>query len=278
MNSAFQEFDLAGKTAFVTGGGTGLGYFMSRGLARSGAKVMIASRRQATLKEAAQKLTLEANGNEVLYRTIDLNDRNNIVNTAASAGSALGGVDIFVGNAAQELDMKLDSVTNEAADEIFQVNVFSNMALVRAFLPHMRQRKWGRIIFSSSVSSIQASAQTGMSLYAASKAAINGYMRVAAAETGHDGITVNSLNLGMYLTEIWQKVLLDKLEATGGRGAVDSFLKTAAANNVLGRIGKCEEVEGIVRLLASDAGSYISGSDIVMDGGLSVLMRPNPVA
>jgi 3-oxoacyl-[acyl-carrier protein] reductase len=80
----------------------------------------------------------------------------------------------------------------------------------------MRQRKWGRIIFSSSVGSIQAAAQTGMSLYSASKAALNGYMRVAAAEAGHDGITVNSLNLGMYITQMWQHLILDKLEATGG--------------------------------------------------------------
>jgi gluconate 5-dehydrogenase len=126
LNTAFQAFDLTGKSAFVTGGGTGLGYFMSRGLVRSGAKVLIAARREEILKGAVKNLTLEANGNEVLYRTIDLKDRRNIRDVAEYAVSTLGGVDIFVGNAAQELDMKVDNITSEAADEIFQINVHSN--------------------------------------------------------------------------------------------------------------------------------------------------------
>ena len=114
-----------------------------------------------------------------------------------------------------------------------------------------------------------------MAVYAATKPALNGYARVAAAETGHDGITVNCLNLGMYKTNLLQTAVLDKLEIIEGPGASARFLVNSAANNALGRLGECEEVEGLIQLLASNAGSYITGADIAIDGGLYILMKPN---
>jgi NAD(P)-dependent dehydrogenase (short-subunit alcohol dehydrogenase family) len=275
MNEAYKKFDLSGKTAFITGGGTGLGYFMARGLARSGAKVMIAARRENVLKEAAAKLTQEAAGNTVLYTKLDLADRNNVAAVAQHAISTLGGVDIFIGNAAIEKNAKLEDLDHTAIDTMFQVNVTANMILTKLFLPHMRAKKWGRVMFSSSTMALRATAQEGMATYATCKSALNGFTRVAASEVGHDGITVNSLNLGTFYTEMWQTEILDVLDKTYGPGTSDAFSKQFVANTALGRMGETAEVEGLVQLLASDAGSYITGADLCIDGGLAIMLKPN---
>ena len=275
MNSgAYEKFDLTGKTALVTGGGTGIGYSIARALAQSGAKVMISARRENVLKEAAVRLSDEANGNEVLYATMDLADRDSVSETAEKAIADLGGVDIFVANAAQEIYCSIDEVGYDAIDRIHQVNVAANISLVKDFLPHMRNKKWGRVIFISSILSKLASAQEKMGLYSASKAALNAYARMAAVEAGRDGITFNNINPGAYKTEILEQVL-GELEDAQGREAVQQVLKDTSSVTALGRLGRCEELEGVVQMLASNAGSYITGADIVVDGGMSIMLKPN---
>jgi len=268
-DSAFKKFDLTGKTAFVTGGGTGLGYAISHSLACSGARVVIAARREDVLREAAARLTQEAGGNKVLYKTMDLADRDSVNQTAERVLSDLGAVDIFVANAASEKMQVIDRITDGAIDQLMQVNVAANIALVRAFLPGMRARKWGRVIMISSVGSRRAAGRVGMAVYSASKAALNSFARVAAADAGHDGITFNNINLGMYMTEIF-KASLDQMDPK----VRESTLRKFAENTALGRWGECSEIEGAIQLLASDAGSYITGADIPVDGGLSIMMSP----
>jgi NAD(P)-dependent dehydrogenase (short-subunit alcohol dehydrogenase family) len=107
----------------------------------------------------------------------------------------MGGVDILVGNAGQDLFQPVDAITDEIHDQIMRVNFGANVDLTRALLPGMRARKWGRILYSSSATSVRGSAQEGMSLYTASKGALNAFARTVATEAGHDGITVNSLVL-----------------------------------------------------------------------------------
>ena len=113
-------------------------------------------------------------------------------------------------------------------------------------------------------------------MYAASKGAINAYTRMAAAELGHDGITVNSLILGAFHTDMMQTNVVELLDQMHGPGAGEAFVKDFAGNSALGRLGRPEEVEGQVQLLASDAGSYVTGTEVIVDGGMSIMMRPNP--
>lgn len=273
--AAFEKFDLTGKSAYVTGGSTGLGFYMARGLARSGARVMISARRESVLENAARQLS-EASGTTVLYSTIDLSDNKNIKRSAEYAIEKLGGVDIFVGNAGQEEKASVSDNQQELLAALIQVNFAANVSLVESFLPHMKKHQWGRIIFSSSESSLRAVA-IGQSMYAASKGAINAYTRMAAAELGHDGITVNSLILGAYLTQMMQSNVIDRLDQLHGSGAGAQFVKEFASNSALGRLGRPEEVEGQIQLLASDAGSYITGTEVIVDGGMSIMMRPNAV-
>lgn len=270
MNDAFKLFDLKGKTAFVTGGGAGLGYHMAKGLARSGAKVMIAARRENVLEESAKKIVSEIGGGEVLCCQLDLADRASVAKIAEHAIDSLGGVDIFVGNAGAEVMERVEDNKNETNDWMFQVNVFSNMELSKYFTPHMRTKKWGRIIFSSSMTSKVAMAVEGFGAYSAVKGALNAYTRVAAAELGHDNITVNSIIIGPFMTDMAQKVISS---TEGGKQLLDDLTSMAA----LGRFGREEEMEGITQFLASDASSYMTGAEIPYDGGLCTMLRPHRV-
>lgn len=273
MNDVLQKFDLTGKTAFITGAGTGLGYYMARGLARLGARVMIAARREAVLADAAAKLAAETGG-AILTCKIDLADPASVSEAARQAGETLGGVDIFIGNAGQDGLQLIEHTTDAEVTQLFQVNLLSNIALCREFVPQMRRKKWGRIIFSSSVTAKLGTWDDGLGAYAATKGAMNSFIRVLAAEAGHDGITANSLILGVYFTDILRGVV-DGIAATQGQEAAQGFLDSFSSLTTLGRLGQPDEVEGIVQLLASDAGSYITGGEIPVHGGLGTAMKPH---
>ncbi len=274
MSEAFKKFDLTGRTAVVTGGSAGLGYYMARGLMRSGAKVVIAARREQVLKDSAEKLAAEAPEGSVEYATVDLGDRSSTAAFAESMLEKYRGVDIFVGNAGLDSFEPVESINDDVLDKVFQVNVTANIALTRAFLPHMREQKWGRFIYSSSATSVASSAQDGISVYSASKSAINAFTRATAAETGQDNITANSLVLGVYETEMYADVLKG-LEAAHGPEAALGMTRSFSTMTAAGRLGQCEEIEGLIQLLASDAGSYITGTNLAADGGMSIILRPN---
>jgi NAD(P)-dependent dehydrogenase (short-subunit alcohol dehydrogenase family) len=276
MNEAFKKFDLTGKTAFVTGGGTGLGYYMTRGLARSGATVMIAARRADVLREAAAKISAESNGNRVLYTTMNLENPDDVTRTSEKVVAELGGVDIFVGNAAQDTPEPIGKITYPVMNKLLQVNVAANIMLFQGFLPHMRQNKWGRVIFSSSIGSKRAQASSHTSVYAACKGALNTFTHRAAAEVGRDNITVNSIIIGLYKTQLFIDALVE-VEQLRGPEAAKAFTNSFAEMSALGRFGLPEELEGVIQLLASNAGSNICGSEITVDGGMSTMMKPNPI-
>lgn len=272
-----ENFSLDGRAAVVTGGSTGLGYAMARALMRSGARVLIAARREDVLKEAAEQLRSESTSGQVLYRAVDLVDREALREFATSATDDLGGVDIFVGNAGQDLFEPVDQISDTSLDTLLALNLVSNILLTREFLPGMRAKHWGRILFSSSTTSLVSGAGDGMSVYAATKAGLNAFTRSAAAETGHGGITVNSLAFGVYATHMLQENL-ERIDAAMGEGASLGIVGMIASMTAVGRLGRPEELEGIVQLLASDAGSYITGQTIPVDGGLSTALWPNPPA
>lgn len=272
MSVAYDKFDLTGRTAVVTGGCRGLGYYMARGLARSGATVMITARTEADLKQAAEALSAESDGREVFYHSTDLSLP---ADTAAMAGHALqrmGRVDILVGNAGQANFQPVDGLTDDSVDHTMNLNFRSNMSLLRAFLPGMRERKWGRAIFSSSLMAVNTGDE-GTSAYSASKGALDAFVRAAAMETGRDGITVNSLIIGMFYTDQIRRILTE-VEAAGGAAAKEAFNDILTSMIPMRRQGRPEEIEGIVQLLASEAGSYINAANLVIDGGFTVALHP----
>ena len=269
-------FDLTGKTAFITGGGTGLGFHMARALASSRAKIVIAARRILVLEQAASALIREAPTAQVLCQPLDLSDQSSIDKAAESVMSQMGGIDIFVGNAGLEYCQPLEKNDEAEVASMLQVNVGANISLVKHFLPNMQKNKWGRVLFSSSVSSVRGVPQEGLSVYSAAKGALNAFTRTAAAEAGRNNVTFNCLNFGMFHTDMLDSLLAD-IDSKYGEGAGAAYINDFVTNVALGRLGKCEEIESMIKLLASDAGGYITGADIPLDGGLSIMLRANPL-
>lgn len=275
MSTPFEKFDLSGKNALVTGGATGLGFQMARALARSGANVLIAARRTDLLKESAERLMQDPYIQNISWHPVDLVDRHSIDVLAEHAQKSFGGIDIFVGNAGATYVEPLPGIDMKSVDDMFQLNLTSNIQLAQAFLPRMQAQKWGRIIFSSSIGSVMAAPTQGTVAYGATKGALNALARGIAGDMGHYNITANALALGFFMTEILVVVERQIREAQGAEAA-SKFMHQYSDSTALGRIGQPEEVEGLVQLLASDAGSYITGATLSIDGGMSIMMRPLP--
>ncbi|MFA5451087.1 MAG: SDR family oxidoreductase [Dehalococcoidales bacterium] len=275
--STFEKFNLRGKTALVTGGATGLGYHMTKALAQAGATVLIAARREEVLRDAAKKLMQDPEIHDIRWHPVDLASRDSVQALSNYALETLGGIDIFIGNAGQDFNEHLLNIKNESIDQIMQVNISANVELVRAFLPGMRSKKWGRILFSSSVSTVVSSPHEGIGMYTATKGALNAFTRTVAAEAGHQNITANSLIIGFFVTDM-VKQAEELLRTTQGEDAARIFMEDFVGMTALGRAGNPEELEGLIQLLASDAGSYITGTNLVVDGGMSIMLRPNGTA
>ena len=246
-------FDLSGRTALVTGGSKGLGKAMSAGFASHGADVMICSRNSDELEATASEIR-EATGRRVEYAVADLTTREGVTSLVEATQSQFGGVDILVNNAGSNNPQLIDQVDDEQWDEILQLNLSSCMALTRAFVPAMKEKGWGRVIHISSI--IALAAAPGRSVYAATKAGLIGMARAQAIELGPSGITVNCIAPGPFLTDLpAAKLTGEQRNMVGQRTA-------------LKRWGETEELVGPALLLASGAGSYMSGSLIVVDGGI----------
>lgn len=248
-------FDLSGRCALVTGGSKGLGLAMARGLAQAGADVVIASRHEAELQAAVQKIRGET-GAKCGYVAADMADRAQVAELARRATAALGQVDILVNNAGANQPQPIDQIEDEAWDRLLELNLTSCMALTRALAPGMKQRGWGRVIHISSIMALGA--KEGRNAYCATKAALLGLARASALELGPFGVTVNCLAPGPFLTDLPGKLLSDEEK------------QAFADRTALGRWGDPAELVGPALLLASDAGSYITGATLVVDGGALV--------
>lgn len=246
-------FSLRGRTALITGGSRGLGKAMARAFALAGADILICSRNETELKSALEEIS-EGTSVRGRYLVADLGVREQTVALAHDALEAMGKIDILVNNAGTNLPQPIDEQSDETWDLTLELNLSSGMALSRALSPAMKQRRWGRIVYISSIMGLASKA--GRNSYSATKAAVIGLMRANALDLGPFGITVNCIAPGPFLTELPLGLLSEEQK----RGAAD---RTA-----LGRWGNPEEMAGPALLLASDAGSYITGSVLLIDGGL----------
>lgn len=248
-----QLFDLSGKVALVTGGSKGLGKAMARGYAECGANVMISSRHQDELEAAAKEIG-EGLNVRVEWMVSDMTQRDDSDALAKATLERLGRVDILVNNAGSNVPQPIDQVTDEAWDRIIELNLSSCMRLTRAVVPQMKERKWGRIIHISSVLGLGGKA--GRNVYCSTKSALIGLARASAIDLGPHNITVNCISPGPFLTDLPGKIL------------TDAEKKVFSDRTVLGRWGRPEELVGTALLLGSEAGSYITGTVILVDGGV----------
>ena len=247
-----QIFDLSGRIALITGGGRGLGKAMARAFAEAGADVMISSRTEEELRSAAAEIS-EGLDVRVEWMAVDMVEREQVDGLAAETLSRLGRVDILVNNAGSNIPQPIDEVSDEAWDRIVELNLSSCLRLTRALVPQMKERKWGRVIHISSV--LGLGGKEGRSAYCSTKSALVGLARASALDLGPHNITVNCIAPGPFLTDLPGKILTDEQK------------KTFADKTALGRWGRPEELAGPALMLASEAGSYVTGTTILVDGG-----------
>ncbi|HJT78359.1 MAG TPA: SDR family oxidoreductase [Gemmataceae bacterium] len=249
---ALKIFDLTGKVALVTGGSKGLGKAMARGLAEAGADVILSSRHEDELRRALDEV-LAGTGRRGKYVVADLSRREEAKRLAQAALEQMGRVDVLINNAGTNKPQPIDEISDEAWDQVLELNLSSVMALTRALVPQMKARRWGRIIHISSIMGLLSKEKRNV--YSATKSALLGLARASALDLGPYGITVNCIAPGPFLTELPAGLLSDAEK------------KTFADRTALGRWGAPEELVGPALLLASDAGSYITGATFVVDGG-----------
>jgi NAD(P)-dependent dehydrogenase (short-subunit alcohol dehydrogenase family) len=245
-------FDLTGKSVLITGGSKGLGKAMARGFAECGASVLITSRHEEELVAAVKEIG-EGVAAKVEWMVADMSDRGQVENLGEAAVRRLGKVDILINNAGSNQPEAIDEITDEAWDRIVELNLTSCMALTRALVPGMKERKWGRVIHISSV--LGVGSKEKRNAYSATKAALIGLAKASAIDLGHDGITVNCLCPGPFMTDLPMSLLSEpEKEAFANRTA-------------LKRWGQPAELVGPALMLASNAGSYITGEALLVDGG-----------
>lgn len=249
---AYNGFDLTGRVALVTGGSKGLGKAMARGLAEAGADIVIASRSEAELKSALEEI-VQGTGRKGRYFVSDLSKREEAPKLAKAALDAFGRIDILINNAGTNKPEAIDEINDATWDMVLELNLSSIMALTRAVVPDMKKRTWGRIIHISSIMGFVSKEKRN--IYSATKSALLGLARASALDLGPFGITVNCIAPGPFMTDLPMSVLSDAEK------------KVFADRTALGRWGDPKELAGPALLLSSDAGSYITGQTLVVDGG-----------
>jgi NAD(P)-dependent dehydrogenase (short-subunit alcohol dehydrogenase family) len=250
-------FNLAGRTALVTGGSRGLGREMARILAQAGAQVAICSRTRSEIEKTARELSDET-GARIEPLVADVGVRPEAERLAADAVARLGKVDILVSNAGWNVPQPVDQIRDQDWDSLMELNVTSSMVLTRALAPGMMERSWGRVIYTSSIMALASTPDRVA--YSTTKAALHGMVKANSLRLGPHGITVNCLAPGPFATEMPMTILSKEQQSK------------FAERTSLGRWGQPPELAPAALLLASDAGSYITGSVLLVDGGVTARM------
>jgi len=245
-------FDLTGKVALVTGGNKGLGKALARGFAEAGADIVIASRHEEELKSALDSI-LAGTGRRGVYTVCDVSVRDDVKKLARFALDKMGKVDILVNNAGMNAPQAIDAITDETWDRVLEVNLTSVMALTRELVPQMKERRWGRVVHISSIMA-QVSKEK-RNVYSATKAALIGMAKASALDLGPFGVTVNCIAPGPFLTDMPMSVLSDPEK------------QAFADRTALGRWAQPHELVGPTLMLCSEAGSYVTGQVLFVDGG-----------
>jgi NAD(P)-dependent dehydrogenase (short-subunit alcohol dehydrogenase family) len=251
------RFSLAGKTALVTGASSGLGEHFARVLAAAGAEVVVAARRIERLK--GLETEIRASGGSAWAVALDVTDRASVVRAFDAAEAATGPVTVLVNNAGVPSSTFFLKTDEQHWREVMQVNLDGVFRVGQEAARRMAEKRTGGSIINIA-SILGFGAIKSLSTYAASKAAVVSLTKSMALELARDGIRVNAIAPGYFSTEF-----------------NDTFLAGEAGKRLLsrvpmGRAGKLPELDGPLLLLASDAGAFMTGSVITVDGGHRLAM------
>ncbi len=251
-------FSLAGKLALITGGGSGIGFAIARCLVAAGATVVITGRREQPLREAVATLAEGRTPGSAHYAVNDVTDRPLLDGLVADIENTYGPIDILVNNAGINMKKPALEVTDDDFDRIVHTNLNSVFSLTRACARRMVDRGSGSIIMISSMAAYYGIDR--VVAYAASKAAVEGMVKVMASEFSGHGVRVNALAPGFIETA---------MSKTAMGGDPDRFAR-AMRRTPMGKFGQPEDIGWAAVFLASDAARYITGVSLPVDGGNSI--------
>jgi 3-oxoacyl-[acyl-carrier protein] reductase len=240
---------LEGKVALITGGGRGIGRAIAQRFAREGALVAVCGRTSVPLEDTAR--SIDAAGGQALAITCDVTRKAEIEKAVGAVLARFGRLDILIHNAGVGAAIALADLTEAHYDSVMGTNVAAAFWLTRCAVPHLP--RGGRILFTSSTLGT-ISAMARLAAYSASRGAIRGFVRSAALELAPSGITVNIVECGSIQKDI----------------AAPAYEASMSKVVPLGRLGRQDEVAGAMLFLASEDGGYVTGTQLVIDGGLSL--------
>ena len=255
---------LKGKTAIVTGSTSGIGLAYARALAAEGAAVVLNGFGDAAATEQARVGLAEASGAAALYDPADMSDPGAIAGLVRRAKDETGSVDIVINNAGIQHVAPVTDFPAAKWDAIIAINLSSAFHLMKAAIPHMRERGWGRVISTASAHSLVAS--PNKSAYVAAKHGLAGLTKSVALETARDGITVNCISPGYVWTTLVEDQIPDTMAARGlTREQVMNDVLLAAQPTK--QFVKPEQVAALALFLCRDEASAITGANLSVDGG-----------
>lgn len=247
-----------GKVAIVTGAAMGNGQGIAKVLARHGATTILADISDQVFATAEQ---MKQEGLDVHAVQMDVTDNDSVKQAVATIVDKFGQIDALVNNAGVVRLANFLDMSDETRDFQFKVNIEGVWNVTKAVLPFMKEKKYGRIVNLSSVTGTMV-ADEGETAYATTKAALLGFTKSLAREAANDHITVNAILPGYIMTPMAEQIAQES-NPSNPQQIIDGI----ASGVPLGRLGKIEEVGELAAFLASDESSYITGTQIVIDGG-----------
>ena len=252
-------FDLTGQTPVVTGASTGLGVQMAKAFASQGANLVLIARRQNLLEENAAAIEAEF-GVEVLPYTCDITDTEKVKAAVAATMERFGRIDILVNNAGTGAVAPAVDITDEQFNNELKIDLFGSFICAREYAKEMIKAHYGRIINIASMYGLVGNMAATCVPYHAAKGGVVNMTRALAAEWGKEGITVNSICPGYFITPLTKETLDSDWFTAYAKGAIP-----------VGRYGNEGELDTCALFLASSASSYVNGQNIAVDGGYTAI-------
>jgi gluconate 5-dehydrogenase len=244
---------MTGKNAIITGGSKGLGYAMAAALASAGANIILVNRNETEGLEAAKQLEKDF-GIKATAHAADVTQLGQMEEVAAKVNKAFGSVDVLINSAGINIRGAIDELTKDDFEKVMQVNVDGTWNACKAMTPYMKKQGRGSIINMASTLGLVGLANR--TPYATSKGAVVQMTRALGLELAPFNITVNAICPGPFLTEMNIPI--------AGTEEAKKFIVGATA---MARWGELKEIQGAALFLASDAGTYMVGSMLTVDGG-----------
>ena len=252
----------------ITGASRGIGLEVAKLVVAEGASVLLVARDADRLADAAEVCQESASGTQKIAQlAIDITAEGAAERIIANGADELGSVDVLVNNAGSAIWRDLDDVPEADWYAAWELNVMAPMRLMRAAIPAMADRRWGRVVNVSSTAGKRPSQQIGE--YSVAKAAQLSLSRLYADRYVKQGVLINAVCPGVTASEMWMEPggLLDQAQEMQGAATREEALENIGSSRPIGRLAESEEIAAAIAFLCSDRASYVAGSAWSVDGG-----------